>query len=93
MNCFTDKDNRIAFKEMLQKEVIEVTFTKVNGEERTMKCTLKPDIITDVTNNEKESIDIMDTTAIRVFDVDKNAWRSFRWDSVKEIILGVPESV
>jgi hypothetical protein len=62
--------------DMLRNNVVTVTFTKVNGEERTMKCTLM------VLLQESES------KAVSVWDTEMNGWRSFRVDSVKSISMG-----
>lgn len=73
--------------ELLANNVVEVTFTKKNGEERTMKCTLKQDLIETFSNtsptsnsNRKNNFDV-----VPVYDLDKNEWRSFRVDSIKTI--------
>jgi hypothetical protein len=57
---------------------VEVTFTKVNGDKRVMQCTLKEDVIPSVTGEGKSHVD----TNVAVWDLNKQAWRSFRWDSV-----------
>jgi hypothetical protein len=58
-----------------------------------MKCTLNLESISEdkLPKKETEVIekDIMDTTALRVFDLDLQEWRSFRWDSVKSISLPI----
>ena len=71
----------------LHRGVQRITFTKVNGDIREMKCTLKKDII------EKESGIIFEESkikeyspdVIRVFDTDIKEWRSFRFKSVLSI--------
>ena len=65
----------------LRKRDCRVIFKKVNGEERNMICTLREDIIP-VTTSDKNTSDTTSTNTIRVIDVDKNEWRSFRVDSV-----------
>ena len=67
----------------LQKKAMRITFTKVNGEERIMDCTLQEHIIplTD-SNNRKEN-----ETVLPVWDINKGEWRSFRLDSVTNIEL------
>ena len=71
----------------LQSNICDVKFTKVNGEERLMRCTLKEDLLpepvasdTEITRNRKpnESVQV-------VWDLEKTAWRSFRIDSVINI--------
>ena len=62
-----------------------VTFTKSDGTERVMKCTLVPDQLPKVEIKEdskprKESI-----TSMRVFDLEKKEWRSFTIKKVKQV--------
>ena len=65
----------------LQKKAMKITFTKVNGEERIMDCTLQEHMIT-LTNpdNRKENEEVLP-----VFDINKGEWRSFRLDSITNI--------
>ena len=65
----------------LQKKTMRITFTKVNGEERVMDCTLQENIVpptkyTDRKQNEE---------VLPVFDINKGEWRSFRLDSITNI--------
>ena len=65
----------------LQKQAMRITFTKVNGEERVMDCSLQELIVpatkyTDRKQNEE---------VLPVFDINKGEWRSFRLDSVTNI--------
>lgn len=65
---------------------VTVTFTKVNGETRVMPCTLTPALLPPEPIKEsasKERKENLDT--IRVYCTDKQAWRSFRVDSVTNI--------
>ena len=65
----------------LQKQVMNVTFTKVNGEERVMECTLQEHMIPETNPaNRKENEEVLP-----VFDIDKGSWRSFRLDSITNI--------
>lgn len=81
-----DSITRDGMISVLTFDVAEVTFTKADGSERLMKCTLQKSIVPASTKEE-------DTTTVRkineqvlpVWDIDKNAWRSFRVDSVKGI--------
>ena len=70
----------------LREYVIEVHFTKVNGEDRVMRCTLRPDLLPptyskDITEEKKFHAE--NTNVISAWDVTKGGWRSFRIDSVK----------
>lgn len=80
------KENLI---DMLRNNVVTVTFTKVNGEERTMKCTLMAEYVPNASsNNGKVLIQESESKAISVWDMEANGWRSFRVDNVKNISMG-----
>lgn len=71
---------------MLKSHIVTVTFTKKNGEERIMSCTLKPEYFSqdkyqsDLTEDTK-----LDKTNCTVWDVNAQGWRSFLWTNVKHI--------
>lgn len=70
--------------------ILRVTFTKVDGTERTMLCTKNPQIIAENFAGGEKKTDREHKTAegvAAVFDLDKNDWRSFRLDSVKSYEL------
>lgn len=67
----------------LKTDVCKVTFTKLNGEQRVMNCTLNYDLLPQHEQKVESTRKYSDETT-RVFDVDKQAWRSFRNDSVKD---------
>ena len=67
----------------LQKKTMRITFTKVNGEERVMDCSLQEHIIPETNeSNRKQNEEVLP-----VFDINKGEWRSFRLDSVTNIEL------
>jgi len=71
--------------ESLQDGIVTVTFTKVNGEQRTMPCTLREDIIPakpPVTEGADAKTKKKNDNVISAWCIDKNAWRSFRFDSI-----------
>lgn len=72
-------------KDMLKVDVATVTFTKKDGSERVMKCTLKPDQLppTPVTEGKKERKANEDVLA--VYDVEAQGWRSFTIKSVTKV--------
>ena len=79
-----DEDMRDWTRTMLRQGVLTVIFTKKDGSERTMLCTLESDFIPDEdvpTGASKAKND----DVIAVYDLEEGAWRSFRWDSVKNI--------
>lgn len=70
----------------LHQSVLEVVFTKKNGDERTMLCTTNLDWVP-VENHPKTDGTHKEYTkeVKRVYDLDNNGWRSFTWDSVKSV--------
>ena len=69
---------------VLKMHETTVVFVKKDGTERKMRCTLNEESIPSEfapKNTGKAKSD----DAIAVFDLEKEDWRSFRWDSVKEI--------
>lgn len=67
--------------EPLNEGIMVVTFTKVNGEQRVMRCTKDPRFIPADKIPTGNNV-IKSTESMRVFDLDKSDWRSFRIDSV-----------
>ena len=69
--------------DMLRQQVCQVRFIKVNGEERDMQCTLKEDLIPADMKPKDDDQGVQATIGvIKVFDIDKQDWRSFRVDNV-----------
>ena len=76
--------------DMPRHNIVNVTFTKVNGEERVMKCTLQPTHIPNAPTQNGELVVEGSSTSnnVSVWDVDSNGWRSFRVASVKSVSIG-----
>jgi len=81
-------------KNLLQVSTITVQFTKADGTVRDMQCTLNPEQLPDmVTTGPVDGIVVESTRprkapdphSLRVFDVDKQEWRSFRFDRLLKI--------
>jgi len=84
-------------RSLLQKSNVTVTFVKADGTLRDMNCTLNYDFIpTDklpkgdvpvehLLNENKNPRKQPDPHSLRVFDVDKQEWRSFRFDRLQKI--------
>jgi len=72
-------------KGMLKVDTATVTFTKKDGTERVMKCTLNPEQLppAPITESKKER-KVSDNT-IAVYDVEAKGWRSFTIKSVKRV--------
>lgn len=62
-----------------------ITFTKKDGSERILKCTLLESRIPEDKRPKDKTNGVSSDEALRVFDVEKQDWRSFRWDSVKTV--------
>ena len=71
---------------MLNTGICEVTFTKVNGEERVMTCTLQGDLLPVVSVEKlKEDRRPSNPDNLSVWCTDKNEWRSFRVANVTSV--------
>ena len=70
---------------------VTVDFTKKDGTMRTMKCTLQESAIP---TYEKKTERVRVTTpdeSLSVVDLEKNEWRSFRYDSIKSVSFTLGE--
>lgn len=67
--------------EAARQGIITVRFTKKNGDERTMKCTLLSEYLPQQKDIEEVSTK-ENSNLLAVWDVEANGWRSFRIDSV-----------
>ena len=78
--------NQIELIEDLQKKILRITFTKVDGTTRVMKCTLNrslTEFTTPVSKAFKERT--KNEEVIAVWDVENSAWRSFRLANVTKV--------
>ena len=71
-------------KTCLHEGIAEIKFVKVNGEERTMLATLNQDLIPMDLRPTGENERDHSPEVQRVYDVEADGWRSFRWDSLIE---------
>ena len=69
-------------KDLLQQNVLEIKFKKVDGTERVMNCSLKKGIIPESENKPSAKIKKENENVISVWDIQKDAFRSFRLDSL-----------
>ena len=76
-----NKDEKSKLENMLREGIVTVNFTKKDGSERKMTCTLLESNIPNekmpLTEKKTKNLDVL-----AVFDVEIDAWRSFRYDSV-----------
>lgn len=69
--------------QILRDGKVSIRFIKADGTDRVMKCTLNENLIPaqdgeDIKKRTKVPNDFVQV----VWDLEKNAWRSFRWDSL-----------
>jgi hypothetical protein len=69
---------------LLRERDVTVVFTKKDGSERKMNCTLSESKIPS-NFSKKDSKKSENNESVAVFDLEKEDWRSFRFDSVKEV--------
>ena len=81
-------------KGLLQVSTITVQFTKADGTVRDMACTLDPyklpamvttGPVDGIVSESAKPKKVPDHESLRVFDTDKQEWRSFRFDRLLKI--------
>ena len=83
--------DKYELKQILSNTVSTVVFTKVDGTEREMKCTLLPEYLPQKPVVEGQQLLTEGLTrtenpgTLAVWDMESNGWRSFRLDSVKAV--------
>ncbi len=78
-------------KDTLRSSLCEVKFTKTNGEERTMRCTLHPSFlpkfeIKEETDEEKKPRKV-NPSMVSVWDIESNGWKGFKIESLLSISI------
>ena len=83
---------------ILSQGAATVKFTKVDGTERVMHCTIASHLVPEekmpyyptpnMSDNKVEYPKIVNMAVLKVFDLDAAQWRSFRIESVKEVTVG-----
>jgi hypothetical protein len=84
--------DKYELKEILTNSVSTIVFTKIDGTERELKCTLLPEYLP--TRPVVEGQQLLteglpraeNPSTLAVWDMESNGWRSFRTDSVKAVI-------
>jgi hypothetical protein len=77
--------NKDKLKKALHHGLVEVTFTKVNGDTRIMTCTLKEDLFPqqiDIEEHIEKKSKKANPDVLAVYDIKAEGWRSFRWDNL-----------
>ena len=91
----SEKDFKL-FKKWLKSHLafgpVTVTFIKKDGTERVMECTtseklVPPEPVVEAATPKREKKPNEDV--MPVYDLEAKGWRSFRWDSVKSVVLKI----
>ena len=87
--------DKFALKEDLKNGVVTVTFEKKDGTERTMRATLsdlyvpqveQPAMLSEYDGQVPKNTRQLNDNVQAVWDIDEGGWRSFRLDSVKQLL-------
>jgi len=85
--------DKYALREDLKNGVVTVVFEKTDGTERTMRATLsdlyvpqvEPAMLSEYDGQVPKGRQLNDNVQA-VWDIDAQGWRSFRYDSVKQLL-------
>lgn len=87
----SEKDLKI-FKKWLKSHLslgpVTVIFNKKDGSERVMLCTTNKDLTPKPQVKEHTKLAVerkINEDVVPVYDLESKAWKSFRWDSIKQI--------
>lgn len=82
-------------KSLMWEQSVTIEFTKSDGSLRVMHCTLSdlygakyPDKNT-ITENKNATTKEKNDSVCCVWDIEKESWRSFRWDRLKRIDFAI----
>lgn len=75
---------------------VRLVFTKKDGTDREMICTTNSDLIpsapiVESTDAEPKKEKKVNEDVMPVYDLEAQGWRSFRWDSIKEVKITIGE--
>ena len=82
--------------EMLRKEIVEVTFLKLDGDERKMPCTLMPSLLPPATKEDpltQKKVREISDKVVAVWAIESKGFRSFRYDRVTKVEVLLRETV
>ncbi|CAB4127398.1 WYL domain containing protein [uncultured Caudovirales phage] len=83
---YSDDGVRNMVRSILTIAEATITFTKKDGTERVMRCTLNGGLIPSNKHPKEDSTSKPRTDAVQVvYDLDADGWRSFSWDSIIEV--------
>ena len=70
---------------------VTVTFTKKDGSERVMKCTLDPNVLPkqEIKEGDNRTERLKTDTVMPVYDIEAKGWRSFTVRAVKRVEFAI----
>ena len=74
--------------DLLRKEIVEVTFLKLDGEERKMPCTLVESVLPPAAKDDpltQKKVREISDKVIAVWAIESKGFRSFRYDRVTKV--------
>jgi len=74
-------------RDLLGKELLNITFVKSDGTVRVLHCTLHPNFLP--VRTEDQQPQPTNPQLIRAWDIDLNAWRAFRIDRIKSVTVNI----
>ena len=86
--------DKYALREDLKNGVVTVVFEKADGTERSMRATLsdlyvpqvEPQMLSEYDGQVPQNTRQLNDNVQAVWDIDAGGWRSFRYDSVKQLL-------
>jgi hypothetical protein len=81
---FATKEGKQWLQNLIKTQDVKITFTKTDGSQRVIHCTLLPEKIV-AYEKKTEKTKQVNEDVLPVWDIKKQQWRSFRYDSIKII--------
>lgn len=76
-------------KALLSENTANITFTKIDGSQRKMKCTLRSDLLPIRDENQQTRKKTENEDVLAVWDLEQQAFRSLRVNSLISLSLNV----
>jgi len=78
--------DKYALKEDLKTGVYTIVFEKVDGTIREMRCTLEPEVLPKIVNENSYVGRPENPDLLAVWDIDNDGWRSMRVSSIQTVV-------
>ena len=85
VNAFDTQSGKDWLKSILNDGIATITFTKIDGTERVMKCTLDHKMVREPKVVHESRLRGVSPDVLPVYDIEARGWRSFRWDSITKV--------